>query len=75
MIVRVEFFGIVIEGGKRRKMRDHVDIHAGTVKSASNFFKSVLVSNNVMAVRGDSGVFHPLRKEGKIEVIGIKQVK
>jgi len=72
MIVRVEFFGIVVEGKKRKKMRDHVDIHFGSVKPVKAMFLAWVKQSP--GIRGDSGIFHPSRNNGSIEVISVEQV-
>lgn len=72
MIARVEFFGIVMEGKKRKKMRDHVDIHVGSAKSVQPMFLGWI--KNSAGIRGDSGIFHPLGKMGTIEIISIEKV-
>ncbi len=70
--MRVSFYGIVTEGRKKKKMRDHVDIHVGSVNPVKAMFQGWL--SRSAGIRGDSGVFHPLGKDGKIVIIYIKKL-
>lgn len=72
MIARIEFFGIVFEGQKRKKMKDHVDIHVGSLKGVRPMFLGWIARS--AGIRGDSGVYHPVGTMGKIEVISINRV-
>ena len=72
MIARIEFFGIVNENGKRKKMRDHVDIHVGTLKGIRPMFLGWIARS--AGIRGDSGIYHPMGREGKIEIISVNKV-
>lgn len=72
MIVRVEFFGIVQEGKKQKKMRDHIDIHAGSTKTVKAMFQGWCARNS--GIRGDSGVLHPLGRDGRIEIVSVEKV-
>lgn len=72
MIVRVEFFGIVFENKKQKRMRDHVDIHVGSIKGVRPMFLGWVARS--AGIRGDSGVYHPLGAMGKIEIVSVEQV-
>lgn len=72
MIVRVSFYGIVTEGGKRKKMKDHVDIHVGSMKGVRPMFLGWIARS--AGLRGDSGIFHPCGQMGKIEIISVGKV-
>jgi hypothetical protein len=71
VIARVNFKGIVMRGPKKLVMRDHVDIHLASLKSAEAMFKMWMARAD--GIRGDSGVFHPLKTYGKIEIMSIKE--
>lgn len=71
MIVRVEFFGFVIENKKRKKMRDHVDIHVGSIKGVRPMFLGWIARS--AGIRGASGIFHPVGREGSIEIVSIEK--
>jgi hypothetical protein len=72
MIARISFDGVVREEleKKRSVIKDHVDIHVGGgLKEAKELFLSYVAK--VDAIRGASGIFHPLRGHGDVK---IKQV-
>ena len=72
VIVRVEFFGIVQEGNKRKKMRDYVDIHVGSMKGVKPMFLGWIARS--AGIRGNSGIYHPLGKLGNVEIISVEKV-
>ncbi len=74
MIVRFKFLGIVTDAsGKKFKMKDHVDIHSVSRIKAKGIFNVWLRKG--CGIRGDSGVYHPLGNEGKIELLDIVELK
>jgi hypothetical protein len=72
LIVRVNFKGVVLRGTKKLAMRDHVDIHTGSIKGVDVMFKRWCEKS--AGVRGDSGIFHPTGKDGTIVVTSIEEV-
>lgn len=72
MLARVEFLGIITEDGKKKGLRDHIDIHVGKLAEAEIILKSWLKQG--VGLRGDSGIFHPLvNKWGEIVIKSVKE--
>ena len=66
MIARVKFEGVVKSGEKKYILPDFVDIHSPNQREALEMFKFWTGKG---AIRGASGIFHPLGVDGEIRNI------
>lgn len=73
MIARIRFEGIVKDGKKKSVLPDHVDLHVppGDSKYPETIFRGWIEDPRALGIRGDSGVFHPLRHYGEIKILGV----
>ncbi len=75
MIARVKFEGVVKDGKKKSILPDYVDIHVppDCLKEAKSMFEFWL-GKNVYAIKGESGVLHPLGDGCSIKVTEVVEV-
>lgn len=71
MIIRITFEGIVKSGKKRSILPDHLDIHAASIDGVKEMFLGWVVG--AKAIRGDSGIFHPVENGGEIKIKSVKE--
>lgn len=71
MIVRIKFEGIIFAGKKKQVLADFVDIHSASPTSAKVVFLNWVDMG--AGVKGNSGVFHPLKGDGEIKLLNVAE--
>lgn len=74
MIARIKFEGTVKDGKKKSTLPDYVDIHVppeGLNTAKEIFLNWVEIG---AGIKGESGVFHPLRGNGKIKIESVTEI-